>query len=228
MECQSGSEVDTCVDGTPTEDPEATCDDGIDNDCDGNIDDADEDCECFPSERTPQGSCTQTWNPDDCCSKLCGRYSSYWSDNYCIDDLSDLGPGSCDNGRGVAYAHNVVSTADVVCCDGEFLPSGSTCDCTTPGVDFDEDGITDCNDNCDEDYNPTQTDCDNDGIGDACDVDTIDTDGDGVDNECDNCEFRCNANQSDADSDGIGDVCDETPGCGGCGGGGSCETLCSL
>jgi hypothetical protein len=42
--CQDGNETDTCESGTPTEDPEATCDDFLDNDCDGFEDTADSDC----------------------------------------------------------------------------------------------------------------------------------------------------------------------------------------
>ena len=44
LECQSGSEVDTCTAGSPTEDPETTCDDNLDNDCDGSTDLGDSDC----------------------------------------------------------------------------------------------------------------------------------------------------------------------------------------
>jgi hypothetical protein len=42
--CQDGVEVDTCTSGPPTEGPEATCNDTLDNDCDGFTDDADSDC----------------------------------------------------------------------------------------------------------------------------------------------------------------------------------------
>jgi hypothetical protein len=37
IECQDGSEVNSCTPGTPTESDEATCDD-LDNDCDGQVD----------------------------------------------------------------------------------------------------------------------------------------------------------------------------------------------
>ncbi len=36
--CQAGKEVNTCTPGLPAEDPETTCSDGLDNDCDGQID----------------------------------------------------------------------------------------------------------------------------------------------------------------------------------------------
>jgi hypothetical protein len=38
MQCQEGTEVNTCVPGTPPESEEVTCDDGLDNDCDGQVD----------------------------------------------------------------------------------------------------------------------------------------------------------------------------------------------
>jgi hypothetical protein len=58
-ECQGGVEVNTCTPGTPTEDPEATCDDGLDNDCDGAIDTADSDCGGMTCADYPdKGSCT--------------------------------------------------------------------------------------------------------------------------------------------------------------------------
>jgi hypothetical protein len=41
--CVGGVET-ACQDGTPTETPEASCSDGVDNDCDGDTDSADPDC----------------------------------------------------------------------------------------------------------------------------------------------------------------------------------------
>ena len=51
---------------TPTQNPETSCADGIDNDCDGLTDGADPDCQgsCFPAG----ASCT---NNDQCCSMSC-------------------------------------------------------------------------------------------------------------------------------------------------------------
>ena len=92
--------------------------------------------------------------------------------------------------------------------------------------DNDSDGICDDVDNCPNDYNPNQADCDSDGIGDVCDLDTQDRDGDGIDDYCDNCGDVKNVQQLDADTDEVGDLCDNTPGCGGCGQS-VCEVVCT-
>jgi hypothetical protein len=59
----------SCSSCTPTENPETSCGDGIDNDCDGDIDTADSDC--------GGGSCTPTGqscsNDGDCCSGNCSN-----------------------------------------------------------------------------------------------------------------------------------------------------------
>ena len=81
------------------------------------------------------------------------------------------------------------------------------------GSDTDGDGVNDSVDNCVSVSNPTQADCDNDGIGDACDTSNAscqggDEDGDGVVNSLDNCPLSNNSSQADCDEDGIGDACD--------------------
>lgn len=43
VECVEGSEVNSCIPGIPAEAPETTCGDGLDNDCDGEVDE-----ECAP------------------------------------------------------------------------------------------------------------------------------------------------------------------------------------
>lgn len=77
-----------------------------------------------------------------------------------------------------------------------------------PGADRDNDGVADNIDNCPDTWNPSQSDEDDDGIGDACDGDS-DNDDDGVNNDVDNCPDIKNPLQLDHDDDGIGDKCDE-------------------
>jgi hypothetical protein len=103
------------------------------------------------------------------------------------------------------------------------------------GSDWDSDGIRNASDNCTKQPNPTQTDLDGDGKGDACDPDRDgdgqldaddpcpedaldgcvtpppplpDADGDGIEDSLDNCPNTANANQADLDGDGVGDACD--------------------
>jgi len=72
-------------------------------------------------------------------------------------------------------------------------------------ADLDCDSVEDALDNCPEKFNPTQSDLDNDSIGDRCDPDK---DGDLIDNDVDNCAKDSNPTQEDADVDGVGDACD--------------------
>jgi len=53
--------------------------------------------------------------------------------------------------------------------------------------DQDNDGVYDPNDNCPGVFNPTQSDSDSDGQGDACDPDAPDSDGDGIADSNDAC-----------------------------------------
>jgi hypothetical protein len=73
--------------------------------------------------------------------------------------------------------------------------------------DDDSDGVF-RGDNCPLVYNPAQEDCDGNGLGDACDVNT-DSDGDGRPDNCDNCPTIFNPHQYDTDGDGEGDECDD-------------------
>ncbi|MGK0362166.1 MAG: hypothetical protein ACI9U2_004486, partial [Bradymonadia bacterium] len=74
-----------------------------------------------------------------------------------------------------------------------------------PVMDRDGDGVPDDDDNCADIANASQSDLDDDGLGDACDDDR---DGDGLNGGVDNCPDVFNPDQFDADGDGIGDACD--------------------
>lgn len=62
--CVGGVESDTCTPGLPTESPETTCDDILDNDCDGQSDSADSDCQ-------QTITCTDYTNKTDCRNAGC-------------------------------------------------------------------------------------------------------------------------------------------------------------
>lgn len=96
---------------------------------------------------------------------------------------------------------------------------GATNDCASG--DSDADGVSDTCDNCPDLANPDQSDCDGNGIGDACEL------ADGLASDCndngipDNCETDCNGNgladecdiadgtSADCDANGIPDECQE-------------------
>ena len=128
------------------------------------------------------------------------RYGSYWS--------STTITGGQYSAWSVLFYKGHVSYSNKL--RDEYVRAVRGGQCGSLG---DSDGDTVCNDadNCPDDYNPSQYDCDNDGVGDICDPDTIDPDGDGIDVVCDNCPTITNPNQEDSDSDGLGDVCDNCP-----------------
>ncbi len=153
--------------------------DGIDNDCNGQIDEGLEPKPCMNISEF--GTCQGI----DTCQGLDG-----W-----VCDADEAGAEECD---GVDNNCN-----DVVDEGYPDTDSDGLMDCID--LDDDADGILDETDNCPLLSNPVQADLDGDGFGDKCDPDD---DGDGVLDELDNCPSAANVTQEDFDGDGLGDECD--------------------
>ncbi|HMR88445.1 MAG TPA: thrombospondin type 3 repeat-containing protein [Saprospiraceae bacterium] len=77
------------------------------------------------------------------------------------------------------------------------------------GPDDDNDGLSNDCDNCPTVANSNQLDCNNNGIGDACEP--IDTDCDGIADSVDNCPNHPNKFQTDLNNNGLGDACEDFP-----------------
>ncbi|MBK8699443.1 MAG: thrombospondin type 3 repeat-containing protein [Saprospiraceae bacterium] len=75
--------------------------------------------------------------------------------------------------------------------------------------DSDGDGVNDFLDNCPNTQNANQLDCNNNGIGDACEP--LDSDCDGIIDSLDNCPNYPNPFQTDLNNNGIGDACEDFP-----------------
>jgi len=92
--------------------------------------------------------------------------------------------------------------------DGDGISDGVEVSSGTSPINSDTDGdtIADNIDNCPLVANTNQTDNNQNGIGDACEVDT---DQDGIIDPLDNCPLVPNADQANLDNDSMGDVCDD-------------------
>ncbi len=108
-------------------------------------------------------------------------------DDGCPNDPDKIDPGICgcgtpdtdDDGDGTPNCFDGCPN------DPDKIEPGD-CGCGVPDGDADGDGVQNCDDNC-ELFNPDQTDCDGNGIGDVCDVANPlnDCNDNGVPDECD-------------------------------------------
>jgi len=111
----------------------------------------------------------------------------------CDDGDPGTGSDSWNNtcvciGIPIDCAGDIGGTAFIDNC--ELCAGGNTG--IVPNPDVDGDGVIDCDDNCPQLPNGTQSDFESDGVGDLCD----------------NCPWIANTDQADVDNDGVGDVCD--------------------
>lgn len=192
--------------------------DGLDNDCDGVVDDGFDDLDgdgvpdcCDPDGDgvpTDEDNCPSTFNPDQANEDMDGL-----GDACDLDDDGDDFDDWVDCAPLTEYIHpgalEVCDGADNNCdglVDENYVDADFNCWADCVDFDIDTDTVPDILDNCPSDWNLNQANNDSDGQGDVCDGDD---DNDGLEDAADNCPLVPNLGQEDTNQDGIGDVCDD-------------------
>ncbi len=208
LECQAGLEIDTCTPGSPSETPEVSCADGLDNDCDGFEDDADSGCiaSCHdldgdnygdPGDPScpggPQLDCddsdplTNPGQTDASCNGVDNDCDTLTDEEYLAD--SACGVGHCLTNNTASSCSAGVETA---CEPGTPL---SATDTTCDGID------DDCDGGADEEY-AADSSC---GVGYCQTTNTASSCSAGVETAC---QPGTALSATDASCDGLDDDCD--------------------
>ena len=184
--------------------------DGIDNDCDGEIDEdvtstfyADTDGDGFGDANTTVQGCSApigyVADNTDCDD---AEANNYPGNTEVCDGIDNDCDGEIDEGvESTFYADSDG--------DGYGNANETVQDCSAPNGYVSDN--TDCDD-ADANTHPGANDIPNDGIDQDCQAGSLeigDADNDGVLDNTDNCIDTPNPNQRDSDGDNIGDVCDE-------------------
>ncbi|MDX1763089.1 MAG: MopE-related protein, partial [bacterium] len=201
-ECQGGGIVDTCDPLAGAAADDSVCD-GLDNDCDGSVDEeyTNVPTTCGQGEcagNTGQAEC-QSGSVVDTCDPLGGAVPEV------CDNLDNDCDGQVDNGFSTEDCQEVCEGAGHV-----WTANGGNLNCcgndANEGSPFQSDETSPANACSDGNDN----DCD--GLVDILDPECFpDADGDGIQDSADNCPADVNPDQSDVDFDGPGDVCDVCP-----------------
>lgn len=150
---------------------------------------------------------TYTWYPNECYRSqlfLTINTVGNHTDQYESDCISY----TWTNGNGQTYT--VSGMYDYFTIGSNACPDTLTLHLSiNEGPDPDNDGWSNDCDNCPNVANTNQLDCNNNGIGDACEP--LDTDCDGVFDAADNCPTIANPFQTDQNNNNIGDLCEDFP-----------------
>lgn len=150
---------------------------------------------------------TYTWYPGEC-SRAMLYLTINTVGNHTHQYESDCISYTWTNGTGQTYT--VSGMYDYFTIGSNACPDTLTLHLSiNEGPDPDNDGWSNDCDNCPNVANTNQLDCNNNGIGDACEP--LDTDCDGIFDSVDNCPTIPNPFQTDQNNNNIGDLCEDFP-----------------